>query len=246
MTGTIARPLADRPLSGDSAASGAPLAARRKLPILIGVTVVVVIAAVWLVAFSPMLGARTVTVTGTHSITADQVLDAAAIGQGTPLIRLDTTAVRHRIEKLLDVATAQVTLAYPSTVHITVTERVPVGYFAQGNGFVLVDKTGAQYRTVVTVPATLPRFALPTGDDARSSGQAVAVAAGALTAPVLSKLAQVSANSPLSITLVLRDGRIVTWGSADRSAEKARLLPALLAQPGTRIDLSNPDLVVVR
>jgi cell division protein FtsQ len=220
--------------------------------------VVVIILAVWLVAFSPVLGVRTVSVSGTHRLTVDEVRTAAAVRSGTPLIRLDTGAVRARVAALPDVADVEVSVSYPSTVHITITERTPVGYLTTSTGYVLIDRSGAQYRQSVTQPAGLPRFELPTNADGSTnstdpevvaSGHAIAVVAAALastSAPVLAKLSAISANSPDSITLVLRDGRIVTWGSADRSDEKARLLPALLLQPGSRFDVSNPDLVVVR
>jgi len=46
--------------------------------------------------------------------------------------------------------------------------------------------------------------------------------------------------------LHLRDGRTVLWGSAERSADKAQVLPALLARAGTTFDVSNPDVVSVR
>jgi hypothetical protein len=32
----------------------------------------------------------------------------------------------------------------------------------------------------------------------------------------------------------------VHWGSAAQSAEKARVLPTLLKQPGTQIDVTDP------
>jgi hypothetical protein len=38
----------------------------------------------------------------------------------------------------------------------------------------------------------------------------------------------------------------VLWGSADRSADKAQVLPALLTRDGTTFDVSNPDVVVAR
>ncbi len=217
----------------------------RKLRYVVAAAGVLVLVAVWVVAFSPLLGARTVAVSGTHTLTAAQVRSAAAISRGTALIRLDTGAVRRRVEKLPDVASAAVTVSYPSTVRITVTERVPVGYLANtgtgGSSYVLVDASGAQYREVAAVPAGLPRFALPSDSGAAATGHAVSLVAAALSPAVLAQLAQISADTPQAITLVLRDGRTVAWGSADRNAQKAALLPALLAQPGTHIDVSNPD-----
>jgi cell division protein FtsQ len=51
----------------------------------------------------------------------------------------------------------------------------------------------------------------------------------------------IEALDPAAITLVLRGDRVVRWGSAARSPDKARILPALLKQPGTQFDLSDPD-----
>ena len=42
------------------------------------------------------------------------------------------------------------------------------------------------------------------------------------------------------ITLVLRDGRQVVWGSAEDSEAKAEVLVALLKEPARRYDVSVP------
>ncbi len=168
--------------------AGIPSAPPRKLRYVVAAAGVLVLVAVWAVAFSPLLGARTVTVSGTHTLTAAQVRTAAAISRGTALIRLDTGAVRKRVEKLPDVASATVTVAYPSTVRIKVTERVPVGYLANtgtgGSSYVLVDASGAQYREVAAAPAGLPRFALPSDSGAAATGHAVSLVAAALSPAV--------------------------------------------------------------
>jgi cell division protein FtsQ len=233
-------------LDRDAPATVARAAARR-VPILLGLAALVVAVAVWVVAFSPALGARTVTVTGVRTLTSAQVRSAAGIGHNTPLIRLDTAAIRSRVDALADVAGAQVSVHYPSTVVINVTERVPVGYVAATNGgYVLVDKAGVQYHRVSAQPVGLPHFVVPVGSAAVASGRAVADVAAALSSSIRAQLAEIRAAGPGSITLVLRDGRTVVWGSAADSSHKAQLLPALLTQPGTRFDVSDPDVVVAR
>jgi cell division protein FtsQ len=214
--------------------------------VVAGVVLVLVVGA-WAVGFSSLLGAKTVTVQGVHVLTAAQVRTAAAIRPGAPLIRLDQGEVTRRVEGLPDVASAHVSLRYPSTVIVTVTERVAVGYVTTataGAGFGLVDHSGRQFRTVTVAPAALPHFTLPAGAQAQPVGAAMANVAAALSGtPVLAQLASIQALEPGAITLALRDGRTVAWGSADRSADKARILPALLARPGTTFDVSNPDQV---
>lgn len=215
----------------------------RRIALVAG-TVAVIAVLVWVALFSSLLGAKRVRVRGAHDVSAARVQSVAAVPHGRPLLRLDTGAIARRVETLPDVAAASVHVSYPSTVVITVTERVAVGYLVANGRVVLVDKSGKQFRTVSAAPVRLPRFDIPAG--ATATGHAVATVAGALTSLVLHKLSSISASDPSAITLQLRDGRSVEWGSADRSADKAQVLPALLARPGTEFDVSNPDLVVAR
>jgi cell division protein FtsQ len=219
---------------------------RRTALVVVGGTVVVAVIATWLVAFSSVFGARSVEVRGTHLLTAAQVRDAANIGSGTPLVRIDTVAVSRRVEKLAAVASAHVSTSFPSTVVITVTERQPVGYVRSSSRSVLVDRTGAQYRTVPTVPKGLPKFVVPAGAAARPTGEAVAAVAAALPATVRTQVRSIEALNPSAITLVLTRGRVVRWGSAARTSDKARLLPILLRPGSSQIDVTDPDLPFTR
>lgn len=220
---------------------------RLTIALVIAAIVVVLAGGTWAVAFSSLLGAKTITVTGVHTLTADQVRTTARIPAGAALIRLDQGAVTRRVESLPEVATARVRLRYPNTVVITVTERVAVGYVTDGSGFGLVDHDGRQFRTVATTPPALPHFIFPAGKQSEPTGAAIASVAAALSGtPVLVQLTSIQAMTPDDLVLLLRDGRTVTWGSADRNADKARVLPALLAQPGRAFDVTNPDQVVAR
>lgn len=213
----------------------------RKL-ILTAMAVVLVAAAVtWLVAFSSVLGVRTVTVRGTHLLNANQVRAAAKIDDGAPLVRLDTDGIRTRVEALPDIASAKVMTSFPSTVIITVTERAAVGVLRSGSDYLLVDHTGDQFRTVSDRPANLPLFVIPKGTSARTTGRAVATVAAALPAKLRGRIESIQALDPKAITLLLTNGRVVQWGSADRSTQKARILPALLKQHGEQFDVSDPD-----
>jgi cell division protein FtsQ len=195
----------------------------------------------WVVFFSSMLGARTVKVSGLKVLSSAQVTRAAAIAHGTPLIRLDTGAVQRRVESIADVASARVSTSYPSTVTITVVERVPVGVVKVAAGYVLVDKTGDQYRTVANRPAGLPLFVVPPGTSAKDTGGAVATVAVSLGAALRAEIGSIQALDPQAITLAMMDGKVVAWGSATQNSLKARVLVALLARPGQhQIDVTNP------
>jgi len=200
----------------------------------------------WLVAFSSVLGARSVTVRGVSPAEAQRVRDAARVPAGRPLLRLNTGAIQARVAGLPELAAALVTVSYPSTVVIRVTERVPVGYLSSDGQLMLVDRTGKQFQAVTSAPANLPQFDIAPGPAGEATGQAVAAVAAALSVAVRLQLRAIQADSADAVLLELRDGRTVRWGGADRSADKARILPTLLRQPGTVYDVTNPDQVFVR
>jgi cell division protein FtsQ len=227
-----------RPSTG---AAAAPRPIRRRL---IGAIVVLAVLLIgWLVGFSSLLGARTVTVTGVRLLTAEQVRRLAAVPPGAPLVRLDTAGIARRIEALPEVRAVAVHLSYPGTVDLRVFERVPVGWQRAGTRVRLVDASGVAFWTQPDAPAGLPR--IDTTLD-RTRALAMAQVAGSLPPPVAQRVSHLSAPSAESITLQLRDGRTVLWGGTDRSADKARLLPALFGQPGTYFDVSDPDTVISR
>jgi cell division protein FtsQ len=211
-----------------------------------GVLVLALLA--WLVAFSSVLGVRTVNVEGTRTLTAQQVRAAAGIRAGTPLARLDLGAIRSRLGAVAPIRTVTVSRSYPASVTIRISERVAVGYrpldgTVSGGQVLLVDRDNVAFRTVASAPARLPRLVVP-ADGAPSA--AAALVAGALPGKILRALSSISAPSDESVTLNLRDGRIVLWGGTDRSADKARLLTALLGRPGRYFDLSDPSAVISR
>jgi cell division protein FtsQ len=228
-------------LAPADAREGRPTDRRRTVVLAVAGVVVLALVATWLVAFSSVFGVRTVQVRGTRVLTAESVRAAAAITHGTPLVRLDTSAVTRRIEKLPDVESAQVSTSFPSTVVITIEERVPVGYVRHGGNSVLIDKTGDQYRAVKSAPRGLPHFVIGNGALARSTGAAVASVAAALRPAIARQVRSIEALDPSSITLVLTRGRVVQWGSATRTADKARLLPLLLKRHAAQVNLTNPD-----
>lgn len=214
----------------------------RRRPLLLGVAAAAVVGvlAIWLVAFSPLLGVRTVTVHGTHAVSAQTVLNAADVHHGTPLLRLDTGAVERRVEQVPGIGSVTVHTSYPSTVVITVTERTAIGVVTSGSGYALVDSSGAQYRTVPARPADLPLFVVPSGAAAQPAARAMATVAAALTPELRARVRSIQALSPDAITLLLHAGRLVHWGSAAQSAEKARILPVLLKHHPSVVDVEDP------
>jgi len=199
----------------------------------------------YLLWFTSVFGVRTVTVAGLQGLGEDEVRTAAAIDDGTPLVRLDTDEVAGRVAALRRVAAVDVSRSWPNTVEVAVTERVPVAAVVAADGAHLVDATGLDFAVVATPPTGLPELRVHQVDPANpETGTAMAVLA-VLPEPVRAQLTVLRANSPSDVELTLADGRTVEWGGAADSARKAAVITALLTRPGTTYDVSTPDFPTV-
>lgn len=199
----------------------------------------------YVVLYTGVFPARDVTVTGAHRVSAGRIREAADVPGGVPLAKLDLGGLGARVAALPGVASVRVVRAWPHTVRLEVTERIPLLAVPQGNRYTLVDDSGTPFATAGTRPKTLPLVILdrisPTDPATRS---AVAVL-GALPASLRSTMSLLTALSEDAVTLTLRDGRTVVWGSATASRSKARILVALLHRRGSVYDVSAPDIVSI-
>ncbi len=198
-----------------------------------------------LLYFTPIMAARNVVITGLGSVTQEEVISAAAVKQGTPLLQVNTDDVAERVATIRRVATARVQREYPSTLRITVVERVPVVVKDYPDGTHVFDKDGVDFATGPP-PPNLPYLEADNPGPSDPPTKAALAVMTALPPEVAGQVARVSAPSVAAITLTLADGREVVWGTTDRTEEKAQKLAALLTQPGHTYDVSSPDLPTVK
>jgi cell division protein FtsQ len=206
---------------------------------------VVVVGLGLLLYFTPIMSARNVVVIGLGAVTQDEVTAAAAVPPGTPLLQVDTDAVAERVAAIRRVASARVQRQYPSTLRVTVIERMPVVVKDYPDGPHLFDKDGVDFATAPP-PGGVPY--LDTDNPGPSDGptKAALQVMTALRPEVAGQVGRIAAPSVAAITLTLTDGRVVVWGTTDRTEEKALKLGALLTQPGQTYDVSSPDLPTVK
>ena len=195
--------------------------------------------------FTPLMSARNVLVIGTGAVTQQDVLAAARVRLGTPLLQINTDDVADRVATIRQVASARVQREYPSTLRITIAERVPVAVKDFPDGPHLYDRDGVDFATGPPPPA-LPYLDVDNPGPADPSTKAALEVLTSLRPEVASQVGRVAAPSVASITLTLTDGRVVVWGTNDRTDEKAEKLGALLTQPGRTYDVSSPDLPTVK
>lgn len=193
----------------------------------------------WLLAFSPVLAADQVDITGVDTLSVKDIEAAADVGIGVPLARQDVEGIARRVATLRPVESVEVTRDWPHTVRIGVVERTPVLAVKGATDFALIDRFGVSYRSVTTVPSgvALAQVAEGEGRLLRQMGDVVVV----LPETLSDDIATVTAKTADSITLKLKNGDSIIWGSAEQSDLKVKVITALLKRKATVYDVSSPQ-----
>ncbi len=214
---------------------------RLKLWIAIGVGILLVALAgflVWLFLLSTTFSAYETVVEGEQLLTSDAIKEAAAVPKNVPLARLDTGAIRERVEELPEVRTADVSVDYPNAVRIEVSERVAIYQLAKDRAFAWIDAEGVEFRTGQARSKTLPEVKL-SRDGARIRRD-VATVATHIPEAARKQVTLIRAKSVDRIEVSLEDRRSIVWGSADESELKSEVLEALLSVDAKVYDVSAP------
>ncbi|MCW2543882.1 MAG: Polypeptide-transport-associated domain protein FtsQ-type [Frankiales bacterium] len=196
----------------------------------------------WVLLASGLLAVEKVTITGLGRLTQAQVQQVVDVPDGTPLARVDTSAVEARLQALAPVDHVTVSRRWPHELRVEVVERVVVVAERSGTSWILRDRTGAAVATSTTVPRGV--YALVSRSPA-STTAAIGVLKE-LPAQLRGVLRSVQATSPEQVLLRLKDGRQVLWGGDSDNAVKASAVLALLKMPGSYFDVSAKGVATRR
>ena len=124
-------------------------------------------------------------------------------------------------------------------MRIDVDERVAIAVVDIGGRIRGMDAEGVVFRDYPRPPHGMPQ--VRTSTDTRSDAlREAALVVEALPAEISRRVDHVEVATIDQISLVLRDGKQVVWGSAEESDAKAEVLAGLLEQPAHTYDVSVP------
>lgn len=214
-------------------------------PVLVALLLVGLVAgAGWLVFFSSALAVKGVQVEGTAVLAERAVRRAASVPTGDPLARVDLGAVEERVRNLAPVLEVDVSRAWPDRVRIDVVEREAVAVVDQADVLRGVDDQGVMFRRYATRPTGMPLLRIASGTGADALAEAARVVE-LLPADISARVEYVAVSTVDTISLRLRSGQTVQWGSAESSAQKAEVLAVLLEQKASAYDVSVPGQPVI-
>ncbi|MGW2055073.1 cell division protein FtsQ/DivIB [Streptomyces sp. NPDC001840] len=256
-----ARPRSEsgRPPQGPRA-RGLRLPGRRLMIVLILASLLIA-GSTWALYGSDWMRVERVSASGTEVLTRKEVVAAAAVPVGSPLISVDTDAIGARLrQRLPRIDSVEVTRSWPHGISLKVIERKPVLLIEKGAKFIEVDEDGVRFAEVQNAPRGVPRLELELTVDQTadrtaapqrfSTGRLVLEAVrvrSELPRKVAVDARVIRVRSYDSISLELTGGRTVMWGSGEDGAAKARALTALMkaAPRSGYFDVSAPTAPAV-
>ncbi|WP_419926541.1 cell division protein FtsQ/DivIB [Candidatus Poriferisocius sp.] len=225
---------------------------RRRLRAWITAGIAVVLAAAAFGVFqSPLLDVDEIEVIGASRTGADQILEAAGVEVGTPLLGLDLSGPRKTIAALPWVDQVRASRTWGGKVTLEVTEREAVAQIPVDGGWALADSLGRvlqQSPTPWELPVVLVNPVPQPGGWLRDAALPLLEASEALI--------PLKGDGIGSITLV--GGQVVVelpgdgeayWGARDDPRGKATALATVLERVDLncleRVNLSVPELPVL-
>ena len=200
-------------------------------------------------AVTPLgLKVENVSVEGRGRVPAAAILKALDLARGTPILAVDLSAAKARIEALPWVRSAAIERRLPATIFVRLTERQPLAFWQSHNKLALIDHDGK-----VIPDQTLSAFGaliVLVGEDAPQKGAALLDMLA--TEPALAR--QVTAAVRVGgrrWNLELDNGIQVALPETDPESAWHRLAglerkDQLLQRDIRAVDLRLPDRLVVR
>ncbi|MBC7518273.1 MAG: FtsQ-type POTRA domain-containing protein [Microbacteriaceae bacterium] len=213
--------------------------------------VIVVMATLLVIAvYSPLLALKQINIVGASRLDSTRILDVVDGQLHTPLALVDFDRITRELGTFPLIRSYVTEIVPPDTLTIRLVERAPIGAIAVVDGYEIVDPAGV---VIEKSGARLPKIPLIDIGGQKPDSAAFRAAVEVLLAlppTVAAELDTVTASSTDNVNLSLAGGGAkILWGSADRSAYKARVLSAVLAKnyPNvTEYNVSAPGQLTYR
>ena len=186
---------------------------------------------------SSVFEVRKVLVRGNHFLSEEKIRSAADIGLGVNIFKLKMAVVSANLKQVPMIKDAQVNRSLPSSVIITVVERVPLGLLPTKEGFIEVDDEGMY---LAGAAAGTPGLPVITGvqADVSAPGQlieseklksALAVISG-LPAGSAANLSEVHVDDDGQIKIYTTEGYQCRFGLPQEIQEKGVIFQQVLLE----------------
>ena len=213
------------------------------------IPIILVAALGYLFGWSSIFDIRSIEVSGlegSKTLTAKKIIRKSGIGIGDKLARVNAGDVARALSVYPEVAGVGINRKPLHTVELVIQLReVDVAFATRQGKFLLGDTNGVTFVEVSRPPQGVPVIA----GDRRFINDAMQIY-DALPKKIRQRVARIDLPSKASITLELRGGLKILWGSVGDQEAKLTVLDALLAAPENKrarfVDIATPLTPTVR
>jgi cell division protein FtsQ len=195
---------------------------------VIALAVVATLALGGLVSRSSLFAVGRVTVTGASHLPVARVIKESGV-KGRNELWLDTGAIERVLERDPWISRAVVSRSLPSSVAITIVERVPVAVIPAPAGYTVVSGDATVLGTRRTAGRLPVIRSVTISSESQGSYTDPTRVLAALSTTVRDQVAAVSLDAQGDVAMQLRSGTLVRFGPATDVQAKADALSAVLA-----------------
>ena len=203
--------------------------------------IVICTAIVGILVYSPIFVLRHVQVDGAVYLKKEELVRISGIYMGEPLFQLETDQVTKRLLQDLRIEEALVRRQLPSTLEITIKERMPVATVACEYGYLDIDRQGKvidSYRTLKNMPIPMIMGVqvrdLYIGDDVTDEMvKKILSFLQQLDDASLNQLSEIAITGPDYLVAYTTNSVQIRLGKLERMEEKARLTQDFLKDLAT-------------
>ena len=220
--------------------------------------VIIVLVTGFILLNSPVFEVRKVLVRGNNFLDEEKILAVADIGLGVNIFKLKIADITSNLKQLPMIKETQVARSLPSSVVITVVERVPLGLLPAKEGFIKVDEDGVY---LAGAGAGTPGLPVITGVEVDLAGPGQVLVSERLSSALdviselpagfTTNLTEVHVDGDGQINIYTTEGYQCRFGLPQQIREKGQILQQVLSelrQQGAKInyiDLSYAGQPVV-
>ena len=214
-------------------------------------SVVVLLAIVAVVTFSPVLAVKEIYVTGTERLETEKISKALQVHIGTPLPLLNEQAVADSLTGFTLIESFSATAVPPNGLNIRITERQAICIIRSGGSRWLYDPAGIRIAES-SASDLLPEILISENPlNSQRFRDSIEVLM-ALPEELLVDVEFIEARSKDDVQMSLRSSRNqkIIWGDSSDSVLKSKVLEALMKNHNkvnsVTFDVSSPNAPVVR
>ncbi len=210
---------------------------RKRLLIVAGAAGTVVLAiAVWAALHLSVFRLHHLAISGNIHETQSQIAMTAGLSGSPALIDLSAGGIEQHLVALPWVKAAKVSVVWPATVKVAITERRPAGAMSAPGGWVIVDGTGRVLSRSKTQPVGIPLIQLPVAQAPPAVGGFFTgtslhgfMVAGTLPPAFKAQVALVVVHGVGTVTLHLVRPVIIEMGQPTELGQKYEDIAAVVA-----------------